>query len=265
MDIEITLPSTSEKTFPIFITSPCNHSGGALLQRAVCGSQNGFCFGDNFYDEISSLVDWAGGLIDRHKQLKDSEEMILNAALDRQPKSWMPELSLPFDLYIGSLLSVVYNLPFTAQTYIAEIDREIWMTSRASISSERLDLLLSLFPKGKAIFIYRNPVDMVRDAMRDNPEVNIRSLCATWNTMMHDYLKFSHTNLLKIRYEDATEQTPDFIAALEDFTAVKGLQKNIIQVSCEAEIDSSFELNSDLTSLVGTLCEDMLAVYYPMK
>ncbi len=265
MDIEITLPTTAEKTFPIFITSPCNHSGGALLQRAVCASENAICFGDNFYDEIGSLVDWAGGLIDRHKKLKDSEENILKAALDRNPKTWMPELALPFNLYTGSLLSVVYNLPFTAQSYLEDIDRDIWMTSRASIPSERLDLLLSLFPKGKAIFIYRNPFDTVRDAMRDKPDSNIREICKMWNNMMADYLQFANDNLIKIRYEDALDNTEEFIATLEEFTDVKGLSKEILQVSSEAEMDSSFELNSDFKSLVEALCEDMLAVYYPMS
>lgn len=263
MDIEITLPATAEKLFPILITSPCNHSGGALLQRAVCQSDNAICFGDNMFDEVNSLVDWAGGLIERHETQLESEKKILSAALDRKSQTWMPELALPFDIYTRALLSVVYNLPFSAQDFASANGRDIWMMARASIPCERLDLLLSLFPKGKAIFIYRNPFDIVRDAMRDNPNANVREICKSWTTMMDEYLKFSHKSLMKIRYEDAIENTEEFITSLEKFTAVKGLSKDIIQVSCEAEIDSEFELNSDLTSIISTLCEDMLAVHYP--
>ena len=263
MDIQITLPATAEKLFPIFITSPCNHSGGALLQRSVCQSENAICYGDNLLDEISSLVDWAGGLVERHESQRATEEKVLVATLDKKPMTWMPELAPPFDIYSATLLSVVYNLPLTAQNFASENGKDVWMISRASIPATRLDALISLFPKAKSIFIHRNPFDIIRDALRDSPKADLREICTTWNSLMREYLEYSNENLLKIRYEDASEQTDNFINTIENYTGSKGILTETVSTGDESETKSDYEISSDIRSLIEILCEDMLAVYYP--
>lgn len=263
MDLEITLPPVAETIQPIFVTSPCNHSGGALLQRAVCESQNGFCYGDNLFDEMNSLVDWAVGLIERHQSRKDMEADILANALARTPARWMPELAPEFELYMSSLFSNIYNLPFTAQDFAARNDRTIWMTARASVPAARINDLLSIFPASKFIIIYRNPLDIVRDALRDRPETNIRELCEVWNSTMRDFLAIQLDRVLKIKYEDALDETEAFISKFEDFTNIQGLRNDTVSTSNEAETDSRYELGPDSRLLVKTICQDMLAVYYP--
>ncbi|MBT3858189.1 MAG: hypothetical protein HOF74_00005 [Gammaproteobacteria bacterium] len=263
MDIQITLPAIAEKLFPIFIASPCNHSGGALLQRAVCQSENSICYGDNMFDEIGSLVDWAGGLIERHENQKAMEEKVLIATLDMKPMTWMPELAPPFDIYTATLLSVVYNLPLTAQNFAKENAKDVWMVARANVQSVRMDALMSLFPKSKSIFIYRNPFDVIRDSLRDNQKADLREICSAWNGMMRDYLEYSNNDMVKIRYEDASEDTDNFIKKFEEFTGSKGMPVEILEATNEAETDSDYEISSDIRSLIEILCEDMLAVYYP--
>ncbi len=263
MDIEVKLPPVADTLSPIFVVSPCNHSGGALLQRAVCESENGFCYGDNLFDEITSLLDWSVGLLERHQKQKSIEEDVLKDALERAPSKWMPELAPEFDLYMASLFSSVFNLPFTAQDFAKQNGRDVWMVTRASVPAWRLNDLLSIFPKSKAIIIYRNPLDIVRDALRDRPETNIRDVCELWNASMKDFLSISIDRILKLKYEDATEQTEAFLSHLEDFTDIRGLRNDTIACDNEAETDSQYELGQDLKVLVQKNCEDMLAVYYP--
>ncbi len=263
MELEIVLPTSAESISPIFITSPSNHSGGGLLQRSVCKTSNGFCFGDNLFDETLTLVDWAFGLIKRHQDAKERERQLLDLAIAGEPQTWMPELAMPYEMYMASLLSVIYNVPHTAQHYAKEQGRDIWMMARAGIPSDRLTDLLSIYPQSKAIFIYRNPLDTIRDALRDRPEISINDMCALWNDMMKGYLTIKSDRLLKLCYEDSLIRQDEFVNAVEEFTGLTGLQGNIINAGVEAELESDLELTDEQTNAIKNNCEDMLAVFYP--
>lgn len=263
MELEIILPPSAENISPIFITSPCNHSGGALLQRSICRSQNGFCYGDNLFDEVQTLIDWAFQLLNRHQEAKEREQKLLNQAMAGETQIWMPELAMPHETYMASLLSVIYNLPHTAQHYAQQQGRDVWMMARAGVPSDRMVDLLAVFPSSKSIFIHRNPLDVVRDALRDRPDTNINDICSLWNDMMRNYLTTKSDRLLKLCYEDALIHQDEFVTAVEDFTGVKGLQGNITNAGIEAELDSTLELSENQVSQVKNQCEDMLAVFYP--
>jgi len=263
MELEVTLPTKAGEIAPIFITSPCNHSGGALLQRAICATQSGICFGDNMFDEILSLVDWAVELIDRHQKLRDTEAGVLDRVLSKNPATWMPELAPPFDLYTSSLFSVIYNLPYTAQQYANENGLSTWAMSRAGIRASRINDLLSIFPSSKAIFIYRNPLDIARDRMRDHPDTDIRELCHEWSTVMQEYLHTSSPKLTKLRYEDAVDDTGQFVSELGAVTGLTGFDDATLTGGVEAETESSFELDEQQKDEIRMLSADMLAVHYP--
>jgi hypothetical protein len=263
MEQEITLPADAEKISPTFITAPANHCGGAMLQRAFCSGENSLCYGDNMMDEILSLVDWAINLIERHQEQEEWETNHLTRALGRDPATWMPELGPPHEIYTAALFSVVYNLPGTAQAYAQEQGRGVWQISRASLPSFRLNDLGNIFPGAKSIFIHRNPMDVARDTLRDHPDSNIREICDAWNDSMRDYLAFASDRLLKVRYEDAVEDTNKFVATLQDFTGATGINPAVLTTGTEAETDSDYEMGDDLKALVQSQCEDMLAVYYP--
>ncbi len=263
MDLEVTLPPNSETISPIFITSPYNHSGAAMLQRALCTGQNSICYGDNLFDELLSLIDWSVGLVERHQEQKEWESSVLDLALNRTPTTWMPDLGPSPDIYSASLFSVAYNLPFTAQSYAVEQGRDVWAIARAGIATSRINDLLSMFPNSKAMFVHRNPLDIVRDALRDRPDSNVRDICDAWNEGMRDFLVYSSDRLLKLQYEDASENTDAFLSTIQDFTNAHGMSPAVVNVSSESEKDSDYEMGEDLKFLVQTQCNDMLAVYYP--
>ena len=263
MEQKIILPSNADDILPTFITAPTNHSGGAMLQRAFCSAENSICYGDNMFDEVLSLIDWAVSLIERHNDQEEWETKYLEQVLERNPATWMPELGPQHDIYSASLISVVYNLPNVAQGYAEEQGRGVWMLSRAGVPSSRMNDLASIFPNSKSIFIHRNPIDLARDTLKDRPDSNVREVCEAWNTAMRDFLSYSSDRLLKVRYEDAIENTNGFIQSLEDFTGAKGINPAVITTGSESESDSDYEMGDDLTALVQSQCSDMLAVYYP--
>lgn len=263
MELEVILPPSAESVSPIFITSPMNYCGGALLQRIACSSDNGFCFGDNFFDEILSQIDWAFELIERHQSAEQSEKNVHDLALERKPATWMPELALPLDIYTASLMSVIYNLPHTAQNYANDKGRDIWMVARSSITATRLTDILGVFPESKIIIIHRNPLDAIRDALRDRPGADVKEHCLLWNAMMREYLTFKSDRVLKIQYETAQENAVEFAADLGAFTGMEGITPDIVDAGSEAELESELKLDETLEIQIKELCADMLAVYYP--
>ena len=263
MELEVILPPTAEKIAPIFVTSPTNHSGGGLIQRTVCASTNGICFGDNLFDEFLSQIDWALELVERHQTAKDIEQSLLNNVLNGEVRTWMPELGLPLDLYTAALMSVIYNLPHTAQSYAKEESRSIWMVARASVAGTRLIDLLNLFPMAKMVIIHRNPLDIIRDALRDHPTLDISELCQTWNQYMRDYLDIKSDRVIKLHYEHAQSDVEGFSQALTSFTGIEGITEQLRNAGCEAELSSESELSETLVAQIQSNCTDMLSVYYP--
>lgn len=263
MDLEVTLPPNASMIAPLFVTAPCNHSGSAMLQRLLCTHEKGICFGDNLFDEVLSLIDWAVGLIERHQTTREPESHVLGQALAGTPARWMPELAPSFDLYMSSLFSVVYNLPYTTQEFAKDNARDVWGMARAGVPASRMGDLLSVFPMSKAIFIHRNPMDIIRDRKRDIPQTAITEVCAEWNLSMRDYLAASDDRLVKIRYEDAVADAATVRATIEGMTGLEGLSDDILSEGNEAELGAAVELADDEIAQIQKQCGDMLAVYYP--
>lgn len=263
MELEVTLPPNASMIAPVFITSPCNHSGGAKMQRLMCSHEKGICFGDNLFDEVLSLIDWAVGLIERHQMTREPELAVLEQTLAGTPARWMPELAPSFELYASSLFSVIYNLPYTTQEFAQQNGRDVWGMARAGIAASRMGDLLSVFPQSRGIFIYRNPIDVVRDRKRDVPDMGIAEICAEWNLSMRDYLAAPSERLTKIKYEDTVSDAATIRESLQEITGLGDLSLEILSEDNESELDAAVELTDADIAQIKQQCGDMLAVYYP--
>ena len=263
MVLSVNAPPGAHELSPTFITAPAPHNGTSLLQRLICTSEEGICYGDNLADEILSLVDWAMAMIQRHQEYTDQEADVLAKALDRTPNKWMPELAPAFDPYMSALFSVLYNLPQAAADFAKTEGREQWSVSKPGIPAQRASELLSLFPKARVIFIHRNPLSAFRDHLRDAPGANIEEFGKTWNTHCRDYLALSSDRVLKLRYEDAVESPEAFIQGLEAFTGCTISLPDDVQDKNEAESTTNTQITAEQKGLLQAYCSDMLSVYYP--
>lgn len=263
MDLEVTLPPTAQTISPIMITAPTSHAGTALLQRAICMSDNAICYGDNLFEQQLSIIDWATSLIEQHRPRQTLEEEALANALTRKPMKWMPDLAPEFRQHMSAIFSVIYNLPHSAEQYALDQERPVWAMIRQEIPSPLMSDLLSMYPNGKAIFIHRNPFDTVSDMLHDRPDTDVNATCELWNLAMEGYLRFSNERALKIRYEDSTDDPDGFAAKISEFTGINGLPASGIDAGNEAENEGAHPLDEAHVETIRTACADMLTVYYP--
>ncbi|MEQ8664790.1 MAG: sulfotransferase [Rhodospirillales bacterium] len=263
MDLEVTLPPTAQTISPIMITAPTSHGGTALLQRAICKSENAICYGDNLFEQILSIVDWSTSLIEQHRPRQALEEEALANALTRSPLKWMPDLAPEFRQHMSSIFSVIYNIPHLAEQFALEQDRAVWAMIRQEIPAPLMNDLLSMFPNGKAIIVHRNPFDTIADLLQDRPDSDVSSLCELWNMGMDGYLRFSDARALKLRYEDSTDDPAGFAEKVAEFTGIRGFPTSGIDAGNEAENEATHTLNDVRIGEIRTACADMLTVYYP--
>jgi len=263
MDLEVTLPPSAQEISPILIVSPTSHAGTALLQRMMCQSSNGLCYGDNTFEELLSIVEWSTSLIDAHQGRQENEERVLAAALGRRPERWMPDLAPEFRIHMSSVFSTVYNLPHTAQAFAQENGYDVWGMIRGDMPAALLSDLLSVFPNGKAVLVHRNPFDTARDMLRDDPLADVNGLCNAWSLGMDGYLKTGHMRLAKLRYEDAVEDPGKFADAFSKAAGLNGLSADTVDAGDEASSGGDRELSDAERSMIAERCADMLAVYYP--
>lgn len=263
MDFEVTLPPLAQTIQPVMIVSPTSHCGTAMLQRAMCCSGNAVCYGDNVFEELLSIVEWATSLIEAHHERREPAEESLAAALERKPKKWMPDLAPEFKLHMSSIFSTIYNIPHTAQQFATENGYDVWGMIRNDMPPPLLADLLSVFPSGKAILIHRNPFDAARDLLRDHPQADLTDFCKTWSLGMDGYLKIRHERLIKLRYEDAEMIADAFIEKLAAATGSTGMTAESLEAGSESETTSGRELTDNERNLIAINCANMLAVYYP--
>lgn len=263
MDFELTLPPTAEAISPLMITAPASHSGTALLQRAINGSSNGLCYGDNLFEEVLSIFEWATTLIEQHRPRREMEDTAIQTILKGETGLWKPDAAPEFTQHMSAIFSVIYNIPHLADSFAKEQGRDTWGMIRAALPAPVLGDLLSVFPNGKAVFVYRHPIEIARDQLRDAPDIPLASICDAWNICMNGYLKFSNDRLLKLRYEDAVDDPAALLDKVASFASLEDMALGAFPAGSEAETESGRALSDAERETILSSCEDMLAVYYP--
>lgn len=263
MDFEVTLPPLAQSITPLMVTAPTHHAGTTLVQQAINTSRNGLCYGDNLFEELLSVIEWATSVIEAHHNSGNTSDDSLEAALARELDGWAPELAPSFSLHMSSVFSTIYNVPGTAQSFAEENGFDVWAMIRADMPVDLLVDLLGVFPGGKAIVLQRNPFDVAAATVAETPDTDLGLLCESWNLGMDGLLKVKHERMTPLKYEDAEADPAAFVTSLSALTGIADINVDRLAANLATARANVPPLAVDQRARIAGCCEDMLAAFYP--
>src|SRR3989338_10877183 len=111
MKIEVSLPEAAMTLSPLIVTAPVERSGTTLIQRLICSSNNGICYGENLFVEFLDMLAYTVSKIQYHSNNKVSEEEGLKSVLEGRADRWIPDLSPGHGDYLYAIINIFYVLP----------------------------------------------------------------------------------------------------------------------------------------------------------
>ena len=271
--------SDHEAITPLIVSSPVGRSGTTLVQRLLCSSQNGICYGENTFEEVSQLAGFLCQRIRFHLSNRDSELQGLKEVLEKKTDRWMPDLAPEYDGYQSALLSTFYTLPLFLQDYSRNIGRSLWGMKKPGLEPETIQDIFLLLPRARMIYIYRDIFDCIRSAKarKFTPTLDsVRLLCRRWQrnlTSITDVI--DEENCFILQYEHLSQEPEQYIQALEQWSGVKGINLDVMKVKVNTWVGEEknghsavqyippAELTAEEIAVITETTEETYRVFYP--
>jgi hypothetical protein len=212
---------------PIIVTSPTARCGTTLVQRLLTASDNAFIYGEQVGHEIRTLTD----LFMAELRFVESSSKGLDAdfekALAGTLSDWRPGLAPPGSVLLKAWVETYYQVPTTLAHHAAAIGRPIWGFKFPAYSRGLINAIMSMMPRTRVIYVYRNPYDALKSAKARrfvNTNKDVATFCAQWATNTAECADLAKDErVLFLKYEDLIEQREAHLQRIEAFTGAKNM------------------------------------------
>ncbi len=140
---------------------------------------------------------------------------------------WRPGLMPPTAVMIKAWIETYYQLPTALMHHSQSVGRPIWGFKRPTFARDALKGFLSFMPQSKIIYVFRNPVDVVKSAKARRFVTTTREIaafCADWAKNMSEVAELAQDErVLFLKYEDLIEQRREHVQLLELFTGIENI------------------------------------------
>ena len=210
---------------PIIITSPTTRCGTTLVQRLLSTADNAFLYGEEVGKHIVTLTQ-SFAVVIRHVEengaaLDDHFQRSLIGMMD----DWQPGLMAPSAVMLHGWIETYYQLPFVLAEFGRSVGRPIWGFKWPAAPRDAIRALLTLMPRARVIYVFRNPFDALKSAKARKfvkTKRETAGFCATWAKNMKESLVFQdQSRVLFMRYEDLVQDRRTNVHVLESFTGAQ--------------------------------------------
>jgi hypothetical protein len=219
---------------PIVVTSPSVRCGTTLVQRLLSASDNGFIYGEEIGHQLRTLTAWLFGLMRGWEQNGAAVDEDFARALAGELGDWRPGLTPPTEVMQRAWVETFYQLPKALDEHAAAIGRPVWGFKIPGYTRDMLRTLLMLLPRAKVIYVFRNPLDVVRSAKArrfTEGDQGVAALCAEWARNLREAAELgADERLLFLKYEDLVQRQEDVTRLLELFTGVEGVRRDVFDL-----------------------------------
>jgi len=228
------LPNRYLALSPIIVTSPTTRCGTTLVQRLVSTSDNALLYGEEIGLHIRALTEWFVGLMQHHDRVGEALDADFQRALTGALNDWRPGLMPPTSVTLRAFAETYYQIPATLAEYGRSIGRPVWGFKGPAYSRDTIRAFLSLMPRAKVIYVFRNPFDALKSAkarkFADTDE-GVAGFCSEWTRNMREVSSLGESErLLLLKYEDLIEQPKAQIRRVELFTETTGIDEAVLDI-----------------------------------
>lgn len=212
---------------PVIVTSPAPRCGTTLLQRLLSTAENGFVYGEEIGLQIRNFTAWFVEVLQQSEKTGEAADADFRRALDGSLTDWRPALLAPAAVMRRAYVESFYGFPATIADYSRSIGRPIWGFKAPSLSRDTLRVLLSMMPKAKVVYVFRNLFDVLKSAKARRfvtTEEEVAKFCADWNRNLREVSELAHDErVLFLKYEDLLDRKAEHLKLLELFTGAAAL------------------------------------------
>ena len=227
----LTVPDRYLAAAPVIVTSPTQRCGTTLVQRLLTASDNGFIYGEQTGTEFKTLTGWFMGQLKFVEEHGEALQAEFDKALAGDFSEWRPRQTPPPSVILQTWVEIFYQMPYALAQQGEAVGRPIWGFKYPAYTRDTLKAILSLLPRSKVLYVFRNLVDVLKSAKSrqfvNTPE-ETADFCAAWATNLTEVSDMAQDErILFIRYEDMVAQREDHVRLLELVTGVTGMDPRV--------------------------------------
>ncbi|MFG0248840.1 MAG: sulfotransferase family protein [Phycisphaeraceae bacterium JB051] len=215
---------------PVFITAPTARNGVTLLQRLINSSKQMIVYGENtnFMSVVPKLVHSSVQVHnERSAEFNEARKQFLEQTTEGWTSNLWPDpqplMMVAFEAFYKSVL--VYQQCSEKYGY------QRWGIKNPLNEPQMIERLRILMPKARYLFIYRNPIDVIKSAKSRKfitTTDQLKQYAAQWAGILTTVVNYGFEQVKVIKYENLISNPDPIIDQIERFAGITGIDRSVM-------------------------------------
>ncbi len=216
---------------PVFITAPTARNGVTLLQRLINSSRQMIVYGENtnFMSVVPKLVHSSVQVHnERSAEFNEARKQFLQQTTEGWTSNLWPDpqplMMIAFEAFYKSVL--VYQQCSEKYGY------QRWGIKNPLNEPQMIERLRILMPKARYLFIYRNPIDVIKSAKSRKfitTTDQLKQYAAQWAGILTTVVNYGFEQVKVIKYENLIDNPDPIIDQIERFAGITGIDRSVMK------------------------------------
>jgi hypothetical protein len=226
-------PELVSELEPLFVTAPVTRCGTTLLQRLICSAPNALLFGESVATDMENglFISYPRALMydTSRGEVRDKLDAVLSGDVNR----WLLDLTPGIDEYLPALRRQYESPLIGARDSAARHGRAIWGVKYPRWPASRIDLLRSVIPRGRWIYIHRDVIECLRSAKGRGELVrpgDVAAYAQEWTMNLTFALSQPRDErFLIVDYADLARDPEAFLRRIEQHSGARPIDRDVLR------------------------------------
>ena len=214
---------------PIIVTAPTARNGVTLVQRLINSTGSAIIYGEEnvILDRIPSVISEYAKLNQKREMLESRKQRFLSGDTEFWSSDLNANPEVAMNIAFECLLKLLNAMQIEAKSH--GFDR--FGIKNPMLYAGMMDRFQMLIPQAQFIFIYRNPIDVVKSAKARKFITSLDDVAdyaENWRDGCVEFLSKERPNTLVIQYESLTNGGETEINQIEAFTGLTGVKREVL-------------------------------------
>jgi len=217
---------------PLFVTAPSTRCGTTLLQRLICSAPNALLFGESVAGDLEMAINVTFTRAVMYDMNRGEVQEKIDAVYAGDVNRWLLDLTPPIGEYLGALRREYESPLIGARDSAARRGRDVWGVKYPRWPATMINLLRTLFPRSRWIYIHRDIADCLRSA-KARGEVpmagDVVAYAREWSANLTSVLSQPRDErFLVVDYADLARDAEAFLRRIEQFSGARPIDRSVL-------------------------------------
>lgn len=216
---------------PLFITAPTARNGVTLLQRLVNSSRKMIVYGENL-NFMSVLPKLVHSSVQVHTERTAEFDVARKQFLEKTTEGWTSNLWPEPQPFMMIAFEAFYKSAATYQQLSEKYGYQRWGIKNPLNEPQMIERMRILMPNARYVFIYRNPLDVIRSAKSRQFITSMDQLkqyAVQWREVLSAVVKYGFPEVWVLKYENLIDDPDPVIDQLERFAGITDIDRTVMK------------------------------------